>query len=308
MAIFSWVRRIVWCLPLCALAGCGGGGSSGSPANATPATRLVALVPFRDPWTRASQRWLDIDDRPFSASFTNSFGYSSSQVTLSYQTNPTQPYFIGHIEARGLKPNFSYQLKLAGKPRDGSRGWGARGDDRANEAIGRATRWWNDSTQSNTDDAAFEAKYKNVAPANRQSIYGYDYMGEFVTDSNGNASVDFDGSKAYHIVWQDKQNGAKDTPYGTFNISSLNAPFYGYGQETPNRTVKLWYEWEANRSRDVKLPPGTYNCRFLLTEETFHSPSPSTGGLWPTVLASEDFDSTGKPDFNTQNDIVFTIR
>lgn len=271
-------------------------------------TRSVTLVPFNDPTPIARQRFRDIADRPYSPAFTASFRYTDSQVILTYRTAPERPYFMGHIEARGLKPNFSYQLKIAGKPKDGNRGWGEMGDDRANEALGRATRWWNDSTQHNCTDRDFYADYENLEPENRQTIYGYDYMGEFVTDAHGNASLDFNGAYAYHVAWQDKQSGDKDHFFGDFEIASSKAPFYGYGQLMPMQRVRLWYEWENDRAHKVRLPAGTYNCRFLLTEETFHSVDPEAGGgTWPTVLASEDFDSDGKPDNDPTNDIVFTI-
>ncbi|RYG73666.1 hypothetical protein EON80_03125 [bacterium] len=269
--------------------------------------RSISLIPFNDPDNQSQQRWLDIDDRPYAPDFRNVFRYKAGQVILSYDPNPEKPFFIGHIEAQGLKPNFAYQLKLAGKPVNGGRGWGEKGDDRANEAIGRVTRWWNDSTQANSNDTQFNANQK-LDPENQASIYGYDFMGEFVTDQNGNASVDFNGSKAYHIVWQDKQKSNQHRVFGNFKISSNTPPYYGYAQKMAQKTVKLWYEWEPRRVHDVKLPPGTYNCRFLLTEETFHALDIENGGKWPTVLASEDFTPAGEPDDNTQNDIVFTIR
>jgi hypothetical protein len=269
--------------------------------------RSLSLVPFTDPWPTAKQRWRDIDDQPYASQFRTDFKYTGSQVTLSYEPNPNKPYFVGHIEAHGLKPNFSYQLKLAGKPVNGSRGWGEKGDDRSNTAIGFATRWWNDTLEQNTTDEGFNEN-KALAPADQQTIYGYDYMGEFVTDASGNASVDFTGAFAYHIVWQDKQDNHQDKVYGEFNIGSTAAPYYAYSQAVPEKTVKLWYEWETGRSHDVTLPAGVYHARFLLTEETFHAFDPEDGGQWPTVLASEDFDSSGKPDSSTANDIVFTIK
>lgn len=270
--------------------------------------RSLFLVPFRDPNPAARQRWLDIDDRPFSAAFERDFRYSRSRVALFYDPAPSTPYFVGRIQARGLKPNFAYQLKLAGKPAHGSRGWGERGDDRANEALGRAARWWNDSTQSNTSDFAWNRNLE-LPPDQRDSIYGYGFLDDFVTDSAGSADVSFNGAHALHITWQDKQSGAKDLLFGAFAVGSLRAPFYGYDRATPLRAVKLWYEWETGRDREVHLPSGVYNCRFLITEETFHAPETREGGgVWPTVLASEDFDAQGKPDHNSQNDVVFTIR
>jgi hypothetical protein len=105
-----------------------------------------------------------------------------------------------------------------------------------------------------------------------------------------------------------QQTTLKQIELGTFPIGNETAPFYGYDQFTPTISVKLWYEFEANRSRAVRLPPGDYNCRFLLTEDTFHVPDAEVGGLWKTVLASEDFGADGKPDSDASNDVRFTIR
>jgi hypothetical protein len=249
---------------------------------------------------------MDIDDNAYSTAFTQSFSYANAQVTVTYQTDPANGYFVGHIEGSGLKPNFAYQLKLAGKPVNGSRGWGSYGDDRSNEAIGRAARWWNDTNQSNCTDSDFSRLYDN-APANkRQTIYGYQFLGDVVTDAGGNVSANFDGSRALHITWQDKQNQHRDVNAGTFTIGSQTAPYYGYGQPMPLKDIKLWYEWQSGRSHTVRLQSGTYNVRFLITEESFHSAF-TLGGLWHTVLANEDF-SGGQPDTNPANDIRFTIR
>jgi hypothetical protein len=291
--------------------GCGGGGASGGDKGGSPQlSRSVILAPYREPWQQARPRFMDIDDRPFSNAFAQNFSYATADVTLFYDPTPQSPYFIGKIQASGLKPNFAYQLKLAGKPQFGSRGWGSAGDDFSNEAIGRAARWWNDSQQINTTDSGFNNNYKNLPENQKQTVYGYLFMGNFVTDANGNAEREFSGSKSYHITWQDKQNTSlKHVVAGTYNIGSTQAPFLGYEQNTPNISVKLWYEYESGRPKNVKLPKGNYNCRLLITEETFHSATPDNkGGLWPTVLATEDFDSDGNPDTDTTNDVRFEIK
>lgn len=312
MAYFSSCKPILLavCLGLATGWSCPAVSQSAKSAAATSSgsLRSVFLVPFRDPNRAARQRWLDIADRSYSAAFERDFRYEKSQVALFYPSHLDTPYFVGRIRARGLKPNFAYQLKLAGKPQQGPRGWGIGGDDRSNQALGRASRWWNDSSQTNVGDYDWDRNLE-TAPALRDSIYGYHFLGEFVTDANGDADLSFRGAHAYHIAWQDKQSGSKDTLFGNFEVGNMRAPFYGYDRQTPFKTVRLWYEWESGRDREVRLPSGTYNCRFLLTEETFHAPDTlDGGGLWPTVLASEDFDAAGKPDSNPQNDIVFTIR
>ncbi len=291
------------------LHGCGGGASASSGTGGQLA-RSVTLIPYREPWTLARPRFMDIDDRPFSDSYATSFSYNSAQVTLFYDPTPKTPYFVGKIQASGLKPNFAYQLKLVGKPKFGSRGWGSAGDDVSNEAIGKVARWWNDSQQINTTDSGFNNSYKKPAENQKQTVYGYLFMGNFVTDENGNAEREFAGSKSYHITWQDKQNTSlRQVVAGNYRIGSTQAPFLGYGKSTAPINVKLWHEYESGRPKDVRLPAGNYNCRLLITEETFHSTQPNNkGGTWPSVLTTEDFDANNNPDTNPNNDIQFQIK
>ncbi|HEX8833035.1 MAG TPA: hypothetical protein VF719_02480 [Abditibacteriaceae bacterium] len=292
--------------------GCGGSGGSGptTPPSGFNSPISLTMIPFRDPWTAARQRMWDIDDRPLETFIRNGFSYNVASVSLTYDAAPSVPYFVGKIRARGLKPNFCYQLKLAGKPRDGIRGWKSFGDDAANERIGRAARWWCDTQQRNETDEHFDELYKNVAPAQRHSIYGYQYLGFFVTDAAGNADIAFNGAASYHVTWQDKQDTYQHVDAGTFAIGT-SSPFYGYGKSVPTANIKLWYELEPGRAQPVRLPAGRYNCRLLITEESFHNQFGGTddpnGGFWLTVLASEDF-SGGQPDTSAANDVVFTIK
>lgn len=290
------------------------------------------LVPFADPWSRAQPRWRDIDNNLYAPAFRSgatAFSYGRAIVTLTYERDPRTPYFAGRIEARGLKPNFAYQLKLAGKPIYGSRGFGATGslvnvtsrdaaarpflgvrrdasgralpvnaDDWTNQQLGFAGRWWDDTLPpgTNLDDAYYRTYYP------RHTVYGYIFMGDFVTDEFGRANVPIASSHSYHITWQDKQNGIEDALYGDFPVRSTT-PFYGYGRAIPATRARLWYEYEASRPNNVVLRAGTYHCRLLVTEEAFHTAGGEGGGVWQTVLASEEFRDT-----NPSNDIVFTIR
>lgn len=281
-------------------------------AASTSTTASVRLIPFRDPSPLARQRFWDIADRPYSAAFRRSFSYARADVLLRYERAPASKYFRGYLSARGLKPNFAYQMKLCGKPRDGSRGWKKWGDDVSNERIGRVARWWDDSDNRNADDWDFTEKYASAAPSARHSIYGYHFLGDFVTDERGQCEVEIEGRYSYHITWQSWQNGPKDVVAATWSIGSTLPPHGAYGERVEPLLVKLYYEWESKRPQEVDLPSGVYNCRLLITEETFHNPQTGTneehGGHWPTVLASEDFDRAGRPDRNSRNDIVFTIR
>ena len=277
----------------------------------------VNFAPAHDPWPLARERWLDINNNPFNAWLTNEqpnggFSYDTAQVNLTFDGAPEMPYFVGHIRANGLKPNFSYQLKLVGKPQRGTRGWGALGDDLSNERLGKAGRWWCDSqhaAQTNFDDAHYYRYYKYAPPGREHNIYGYQYMGEFVTDATGNADVDISGQYSYHITWASWQGGIRDTLFGTFSLrgNALNdGSFYGYGSSAPSDNVTLYYEYQADRINPVKLPSGNYKCRFVLTEETFHNTS-FLGGYWKGVLATQDYDAQGKPDKNAANDVNFVI-
>lgn len=265
----------------------------------------------------AKPRFWDIDDQPLQEFIdTGQFAYTNQQVILTYATQPTNPYFVGHIQAKGLKPNFAYQMKLLGKPVYGERGWGKFGDDLTNERLGKAGRWWEDVAAPpgpNIDDAYYEANYKDAPIEQKRTIYGYLYMGAFVTDEQGNADVDFSSQYSYHICWQDKQiKGQREVVAGEYTVQSTLSPYYGYGHPVAPRPVRLWYEYQWGRSREVNLPPGTYNCRFLITEETFHNlmggMDDPTGGFYQSVLCSEDFDAHGHPDSDESNDIVFTIK
>lgn len=311
MQVHSSFSIVLGAMPFFLLGGCGGGSSSASSnAPVAGATRSITLASARDPWPLARERFMDIDDAPFSDAFARSFSYRNARVVLKYEAAPETGFFSGAISARGLKPNFAYQIKLAGKPVSGSRGWGQAGDDFSNEALGRAGRWWNDSNTSrntNNDDAVFEQLYKNAPAAQKQTVYGYLFLGNIVTDQNGDAEQNFSANSSYHITWQDKQGGSKDVLAGTYQLQSA-APLYAYATPIRAKTVRLWHELEAGRAQPVRLPVGDYNCRLLLTEETFHSfDSAGKGGLWPTVLGTEDLNQQNQPDRDATNDVRFRI-
>jgi len=320
------------------LSGCGGGGS-GLAVNSMPTARptpildptppvnptsaSLALRSVADSWNKAAPRWRDIGNNLFSDAFRAGFSYQSGSVVLTYPRSPITKTFSAHISARGLKPNFAYQLKLAGKPISGPQGWGTSrssvsastndvgaapvlhnvagtpvgGDDWTNQQLGYAGRWWDDTSapSTNLDDAYFRANYPN------HTVYGYLFMGDFITDNSGNAEADVRADRSFHITWQDAQNGVKDVLLGTFPLAP-SATNYGYSAPLSANSQTLWYELEPGRVQPVVLPSGTYHCRLLVTEEAFHTAGGEGGGVWQTVLATE---ATG--DQNAANDIVFSI-
>lgn len=308
-------------------------------STSMPLDASVKLFPYRDPWLPSRERWRDIADNPLRAFLSQSqpFSYRNdypsnggnpstrqTQVTLSYSTSPGVPYFVGRIDATGLKPNFAYQLKLVGKPVKGTQGWGAEGDALGNERLGYVGRWWCGhpihASGTNFDDNHYLSEYKNALPGMEHNMYGYIYMGQFITDGAGDAHVDFFGDHPYHISWASWQGGAKDVLAGRWPVRSApvtgvdSGAQYGYGSASPSTSVTLYYENEPGRTQPLTLPPGTYRCRFLITEESFHNPVASSpeGGYWKTVLASDDlvYDDTGRivgHDRDLSNDVVFSI-
>ena len=306
------------------------GDSSHADAVATTAPvfeQSITLQTYDDPWPKAAPRERDIANNIYSHTL-EPFPYSAAQVTLSYDREQRNAYFSGHISARGLKPNFAYQLKLAGKPIGGNRGTGRatsfveasssapdatplvqivndengaptpiNGDDWSNQQLGYAGRWWDNSAapSTNLNDAYFR---RNTL---YNTVYGYIFMGVFVTDSQGNAEAEVSAARSYHITWQDGQRSAtKDVRAGTSLVQSA-PPFYGYQRPIYPRKVALWYEYEKGRAHDVKLAPGVYHCRLLVTEEAFHTAGGLWGGVWKTVLATETNDE------NPSNDLTFVI-
>lgn len=285
-----------------------------------PAT--VALKPCKDAWSMAQERWWDIANTPYNDWLTegkpnNRFSYTARQVTLTYDRAPRGTFFVGRIDATGLKPNFAYQIKLVGKPVRGKQGWGAYGDDVANERLGYAGRWWCDSEQLNVNDTHYQDYYKAPSAADRHTLYGYLFVSDFVTDASGDAHLDFAGDHSYHVTWSSWQGADTGLPVGVFisqgRFDGKQNNYYGYGVRPRATMVKLFYEYEAGRFQPVVLPRGHYNCRMLLTEESFHNAfgevgtNDPNGGFWKSVLATEELSATGAPDTNPANDIVFTI-
>ena len=313
-----------------------------APAHANPGEQMnqpvpVDLNPVVDKWTAAMERWWDIGNNQFNGFVGKSqeFNYygiysnpeRATHVTLTYDAAPNLTHFRGHIDATGLKPNFAYQIKLMGKHEKGVAGWGSSGSDWSNETIGKIGRWFcngpHDSTNTETNytDAHYDTYYKNQTDdTKKHDINGYLFSGVFVTDKFGNASVDFTSQNNYHITFQsDQLSQFERDAYpvaGTWPVQggmtqSIPTTYYGYGSTAPSQSVTLYYQWEDRNSgqsvarpRIVKLPAGTYRCRFVFTEESFHNnpDGGNNGGRWKTVLGTEDLQDT-----NPFNDIVFTI-
>ena len=240
----------------------------------------------------SNNRWMDIADNLYSSTYQGSFTYALPMVTISYDN--TSGTFAGTLTAIGLKPNFAYQMKLVGN---------SDMDDWTNEQLGYAGRWWrvqpNPGNSNDTD-------YDNHKDDPNYIYQGYLFFDYFLTDQQGNATVNFSANNSYHVLWATndstgvgtghKNPGVNDSAiiYNDFAASpAINSVAYstGYG----NAHVGVFAEWESGRTLpgQLSLPLGEYHCYFVLTEESFHQSG--LGGGWASVLEG-DLNFTTIPD------------
>ncbi|MFC1712374.1 hypothetical protein ACFL6S_01830 [Candidatus Poribacteria bacterium] len=244
----------------------------------------VNLEPVGDitTWPGTPYRWMDIADNLYSDNYQSSFQYDQPVVTLTYYNrNDT---FRGTLVAKGLKPNFAYQMKLTGKP---TAEWGANGDDWSNEQMGyKGRRWRRQPNPGNARDADYEADKDKPGYV----FLGYLLFDYFVTDEDGNATRKFALDNSFHVLWKTRQrtpevNDSKPTQH-TVNAHSTNS---AYDTDYETTTVGLYGEWEPGRALPgmARLEPGTYKLQFIVTEESFHSRH-SLGGNWTGAMVRED--------------------
>lgn len=242
-----------------------------------------------EPYTRGEThyRWKDIADNPYSEQFRTTFDYTNEQVKVTY-TCTEGPALRGRLVARGLKPNFAYQVKLEGRP--------AAGDETANwsnRQIGAAGRWWCVEDNANAWEPAEDDTYHKG-----HTLLGYLLFGFFVTDAQGNAAYDFTVDSSFHVLWKVSQYppGSGDGRPRTFTVRAKKTTAY----EGPIKEgkVSIYAEHEYGRAEPgkMRLPAGRYACRLLLTEESFHSyawgDGEDLGGCWAHCLSDEKVEFT----------------
>ena len=241
-------------------------------------------------------RWLDVADQAYSASYRNDYNYTQANVSLSYEDSSAT--FNGTLTAANLKPNFAYQLKLAGTP-----------GTLSNERIGLAGRWWEQSwtgsgwsggsnlnnkgngSSPNPNDLTYFARRDVLnagSPTGKQYLYsGYLVMTYFVTDGAGNASVPFEANSSYHVLWKESQRsaGANDGPVivSAFDVA-LTDP--AYDMDYAARSVGIFGEWERLPMGGVFLSPGDYTASLILTEESFHYSGGVYAGAWAAAMGA----------------------
>jgi len=232
------------------------------------------------PSPASNYRWRDVATYVYSPAYQATYLYDSAGVTVDFD-RCRDSVFAGHLTATDLKPNFAYQIKLVGKP-EGI--WGSAGDDTTNERIGYAGRWWRVTPNpGNSNDADYEAHRDDP-----DYIYeGYLVFDFFTTDRFGAAELDFASTSSYHVLWWEDQRtrGSCDSPVEWSTVTGF-ASDPAYDEDVGPTEVGVYAEIERLCYGETTLPGGHYNCRFALTEESFHQSGPGEGG-WATVLVCD---------------------
>jgi len=244
-------------------------------------------------------RWRDAADQLYSESYRTGYNYTQANVAVTYDT--AAPTLRGTLTATNLKPNFAYQLKLAGFP-----------GTAANERIGLAGRWWqeewngsawangqnlnnkgNGSSPNPNDIIYFQNRdiVNATSPTGLKYRYtGYLVFDYFITDENGNAVLNFETNSSYHVLWKTSQQSAtpSDGPVksGSFDPDSSSSP--AYDTDYPPQTINIFGEWERLPVGGVHLQVGDYLAQIILTEESFHgSGGPLYVGNWAAAMGAQ---------------------
>jgi hypothetical protein len=243
-------------------------------------------------------RWMDSADQVYAGSYQAGYNYTQASVHIDYSTNATTLH--GTLTASNLKPNFTYQLKLVGNPEV---------DWASNEGIGFTGRWWQeewdgsrwccggnlnskgDGYPPNPNDEVYISRRYEEDPTSPTGLHyrytAYRVLDYFITDANGNASLDFEANSSYHVVFKTTQgspSGQGPVKTAVFDVV-LPDPVNAYDVDYPLQSVSIFGEWERLPLGGVFLGTGTYRVEFLLTEESFHG-SGLAGG-WAAAMGGE---------------------
>lgn len=258
-------------------------------------------VPLSDldsgqPSPAGNYRWMDVADQVYSGAYRDTYNYTWADVELQYF--PLGAEFGGFLVAAALKPNFAYQVKIIGIP-----------DTPSNERIGLTGRWWQeewngsqwtngqnlndkgDGSSPNPNDALYFSRRDIPDPASptgkRYRYTGYVVFDYLITDATGSQLLNFRQNSSHHVLWKTSQRArtAQDGPElnATFDVQ-LPDPVSAYDVDFPEATITIFGEWERLPTGGVRLPPGSYEADFVLTEESFHG-----GGLaggWAAAMGA----------------------
>lgn len=224
----------------------------------------------------ACERWCDIAGNYYSTEFITQFSYETggdSGPQVLVEVRPRGSTLCGRLEARRLKPNFTYQIKLRGDYSDAA----------SHEAIGYAGRWRLPGVDTNYTDRDYESYPE------KEDIESYILFDFFVTDARGDAVRELALDSSLHVLWNaDRQDYyGEDIDVVSAWVDASSRSLYSRPKHTPTIEL-LWAEREAARyqraDQRTQLPPGRYRAELALTEESFHS-CDNDGGYWATVFA-----------------------
>jgi len=181
---------------------------------------------------------------------------------------PTGTVFRGRLEARNLKPNFAYQVKLLGDFRDRP----------AFERIGYIGRWRLPGGGTNYSDWDYEA-----CP-DKDQVEAYVLFDFLITNERGDAVLDFALERSDHVLWNWTRQRTPDSyeHVKAVRVHADDPAFYArpklessieYIYPEPE-LIRHWYG-----GKTLRLPPGSYSAFLALTEESFHSIE-RDGGFW----------------------------
>ncbi|MBN1546933.1 MAG: hypothetical protein JW902_09760 [Syntrophaceae bacterium] len=234
--------------------------------------QAIRLAGMDDP---ENERWLDIAGNSYTGSFVREFSYQGEKAQVLVAIEEKSDTFRGRLEARGLKPNFAYQIKLRG----------IFGHLDAFERIGYAGRWRFPGKATNYTDAEYMAK------KDKSDVEAYIFFDFFVTDKNGDAVRDFALDSSLHVLWNTTRQGGthKNDDLVAFSVEADDPEVYSRPKKRQDVEL-LMAERECGRyvkaDQRLFLPNGRYIAEIVLTEESFHSID-NDGGHWATVFKSE---------------------
>ncbi len=165
-----------------------------------------------------------------------------------------------------------------------------------NELLGGSGRWWEqewqgkswttgwnlnnkgNGTAPNPNDITYKARrdlpdLKGGSPTGLRYLYtAYRVFDYFITDEQGNATVNYTVNNSYHVLWNKAQRAPAtgDGPVVTRTFDVNPALHSQYTTDYPARTASIFGEWERLPKDGIDLLVGDYVCDVLLTEESFH--------------------------------------
>jgi len=254
-----------------------------SVSSARERWQSIMMVPGYDitTWPDAPFRMKDIATNLYADEYRASYEYGAALVSVDYHSGWDHT-FRGYLSAENLKPNFAYQIKLVGKP---EALWGAEGDDVANEKIGYTGRWWrNQPTPGNSSDSEYEAHQDDPD----WIFEGYLLFDFFITDHLGRADLNFAMDSSLHVLWWEHQRapGICDSPVLWHTVLG-HAEDPAYEIDLVPIDLGVYAEIERLCYGESQLPVGFYNCRLLITEESFHQ-SGENEGYWASALVYDE--------------------